>query len=576
VKDKMQSINFSGNTSLLWPNEKSSSIYHNKVSLSEDAYIDIGVDSIVDEYGTSEIYKNYVKSIFTCMCQDIDIINYRLDILDDILKYPDIEDSLRSIFAIASEVERYSRSESISTPDVQKLVKSFRETDLYGNCLQRAREIMLKVGGKFKSEGLCKLRDEILKLSENFQYKNTNTETEEESDYIKPSSITLGINLDSDLRPMEATIISVNNEKYTRAPFLNKLIKTNNNSFESTYDFHPNEGGGLSKRIVNEVAEASESLVKIDSTALQLSLLSDLDRIIKNTISPLRLIIHRYTHTYSKFFINLKYELLFFLGSVKIIKNLQSMGLPMTRPKAEEKEKRVCNIKGFFNINLVGKLNNKLSHEIVQNDLCFSEVGNIFVLTGPNSGGKTTYITALGLIQVLFQAGIYVPAVSATLSPVDSIYTHFSSEEKRNTDYGRLGEEAKRLSDIFNKATKYSFIILNESLASTSPTECLYMSLDILYGLKLLDSHAIFATHQHELALEADEINQTRRGKGIIKSLVAGSQKQFLNSGEDCFKRTYKVIEAPPKGISYAKDIAKSFGISFERIEKTLDERLML
>lgn len=573
----MISEDFSGKVSLLWPKGGSEEAPQPKDLLSENSYTDIGLDEIINEFGfgSTGACKNYIKSIFTSMCEDVDVINYRLDIIDDMVNCSEVEECIGSIFAIASEVERYSKSESVTTPDVQKLVKSFRETDLYGSCLNRARKAMLKIADKLKSEGLCKLRDKILKLSEEFAYVDTNNETEEKKEYIKSASITLGINLDMDLRPMEATLVSINDYKYTRAPFLNRLIKKPS-EFESIHNFHPSEEGGLKEKIIEEFEEASGSVVKVDSTALQLSLISDLDRIMKNTMSSLRFIIRRYTNTYSKFFIDLKYELLFYVGSVKIINKLRTMGMPMTRPKAQAKEIRAYNIEGFYNINLALKQEENRPMVIVQNDLSFAEEGNIFILTGPNSGGKTTYINAISLIQVLFQAGMYVPSQKACISPVDNIYTHFSSEEKRDTDYGRLGEEAKRLCEIFKRATKYSLIILNESLASTSPGECLYMSKDIVCGLKLLNAKAIFATHQHELALAIDELNNKSIGIGEIKSLVAGAQKRQGNLGEECFIRTYKVLEGPPQGISYAKDIAESFGISYEQIKKTINERLMI
>ena len=432
----------------------------------------------------------------------------------------------------------------------------------------------MQVGDKFKAEGLCKLREEILNLSEKFTSVYDNNVEDAENEYIKPLSITLGINLDKDLCPMEATVVSLNEKKYTRAPFLNRLISGNRDEFESIYEFHPNEENKLSSKIISDIEEASGSLVKVDSTALQLNLISDLDRIIKNTISPLRLIIHRYTHTYSRFFINLKYELLFFRGVVDIIKKVQAFGMPMCRAKVEAKEKKVCSIEGFYNVNLALQVTGK-TNKIVENTLDFNKDENIYILTGPNSGGKTTYINAISLIQVLFQAGIYVPAQNACISPVDNVYTHFSSEEKRDTDYGRLGEEAKRLNEIFKQATNYSLIILNESLASTSPGECLYMSKDILYGLKLLDAHAIFATHQHELAANMEELNEKHFGNGKISSLVAGSEKQKNSTGEESFKRTYKVIKAHPEGISYAKDIAESFGISYEQIARIISERYL-
>jgi Mismatch repair ATPase (MutS family) len=250
--------------------------------------------------------------------------------------------------------------------------------------------------------------------------------------------------------------------------------------------------------------------------------------------------------------------------------------MPMCRPQIDEIEDKTFDIKGLYNINLALNMKENKASWIVKNDIDFDKEGNIFILTGPNSGGKTTYINALSQIQILAQVGMFVPATSARLSPVDNVYTHFSSEEKKDTDYGRLGEEAKRLNDIFKHATENSFIVLNESMASTSPAECLEMSKDIIYGLKLLNARAIFATHQHELAENLEEINEIYPGKGKLKSIVAGSEKQkriTSDSTSDFFKRTYIVKKSPPLNTSYAKDIAESFGISYDQIKNLLVKR---
>ena len=128
-----------------------------------------------------------------------------------------------------------------------------------------------------------------------------------------------------------------------------------------------------------------------------------------------------------------------------------------------------------------------------------SDEGRIFILTGPNSGGKTTYIQAVGALQIMFQAGVFIPCGKAWLSPVDNLYTHFPAEEKTGMDAGRLGEESKRFNGIFKIATRYSLVILNESFTSTSFTESFYLPRDIVCALRYLGARALFATHLHEL-----------------------------------------------------------------------------
>lgn len=563
------------NVSLLWPDNESKKQTENKIKLSETSFTDINLDRIVSEFAIDPKYTSYVKNVLSSMCEDTEVINYRLDIIDDIVNSSELQKNLEGIYSIVSEVERYAHPESLDTPEILKLVKSFRETDIFGNSLSRIKCLIEKSDNNFKAEGLRKLKDVILTLSEQFEYNYDNKASNIEDDYFKPTSITLGINLDNQLRPVEATIVSLNDQKYLRAPFLNHLVSKNKDEFESTFDFHSTTEGLIKNKLINEIEELGESKIKIDSTALQLSLISDLDRIIKSAIIPLKFILRRYINTYSEFFIKLKYELLFILGTINIIKKITTLGMPMCRPKPENKSKRIFDIKGLYNLSLALDWDGSKPNSIVKNDLEFTSEENIFILTGPNSGGKTTYINAISLIQVLFQAGMYVPCAAASISPVDSIYTHFSAEEKKDTDYGRLGEEAKRLNEIFKRATEYSLLILNESLASTSPSECLYMSKDIIYGLKLLSAHAIFATHQHELAENLELVNKTYPGAGKISSLLAGAQK--LNDSEkiNCFKRTYKVEKSAPLGTSYAKDIAESFGISFEQIKDILNKRFV-
>jgi DNA mismatch repair ATPase MutS len=173
------------------------------------------------------------------------------------------------------------------------------------------------------------------------------------------------------------------------------------------------------------------------------------------------------------------------------------------------------------------------------------------------------------------QIGLYVPAAKAKLSPVDMIYTHFPSEEKPDSNLGRLGEESKRLEEIFKKATRYSLVLLNESLSSTSAGESLYIAKDIVCALKLLGVRAVFATHLHDLALDLDFFNKNKLGDSRVISLVSGvyNVEDTIKNNNEIAIRTYKIIPGPPLGNSYARDIASRFGISLDNLVKTLKER---
>lgn len=282
----------------------------------------------------------------------------------------------------------------------------------------------------------------------------------------------------------------------------------------------------------------------------------------------------------TQFLAALEPEIVFYLGAVRLINDITARGLPMCRAEVCEMEARSCIIHDCYNMHLalrimLRNLDAHLAGEIVGNDVEFGDNGRIQIITGPNQGDKTTYVQAVALTQVLFQTGLYVPGGSACISPVDGIYTHFPVEEKPNTEAGRFGEEAQRLSEIFAQATRYSLILLNESLASTASGESLYLARDIVRCFRLLGVHAAYTTYMHELAASADELNNAIAGDSKVVSLVATAQTTSSGQG-GAVKRTYKVIASPPMGRSYAQELAAQYGISFEKIVETLNARQVI
>ena len=93
----------------------------------------------------------------------------------------------------------------------------------------------------------------------------------------------------------------------------------------------------------------------------------------------------------------------------------------MCKPETAAPDERICRLEGMADLILSIGLTRQypgmdLSHSIVANDVEFGPDGRIFLLTGPNQGGKTTYTRAIGVTQLLFQAGIFVPGRSGAIS----------------------------------------------------------------------------------------------------------------------------------------------------------------
>jgi DNA mismatch repair ATPase MutS len=202
--------------------------------------------------------------------------------------------------------------------------------------------------------------------------------------------------------------------------------------------------------------------------------------------------------------------------------------------------------------------------------------GRILILTGPNHGGKTTFLQGVGLLHILAQAGCYVPGIQANVSPLDQLFTHFPVEEKPESDAGRFGEEAMRLGQIFEQVTRHSLVLLNESLSSTSFGESLYLAKDIVRILRRIGARALYSTHLHELADKVDELNESVPGDSTIISVVSSPIETAGQANGNELNRSYKLEIRPPLGQSYAREIAARYGISYEQLENVLSERGVL
>ena len=194
--------------------------------------------------------------------------------------------------------------------------------------------------------------------------------------------------------------------------------------------------------------------------------------------------------------------------------------------------------------------------DIVLNDLDFDNEHTVYILTGANRGGKTTITQAVGLMFVLAQGGISVPASSFSYKPVDCIYTHFPADEDKTMDLGRLGEECVRFKEIYSACTKDSLLLLNETFSTTSFEEGYYIARDSVKAILRKQIRTIYNTHMHKLAADAEEMS-AEDSPVKASSLIVRSEDGV---------RSFKVEVARPEGLSYAKDIAEKYGVTYEML----------
>lgn len=121
--------------------------------------------------------------------------------------------------------------------------------------------------------------------------------------------------------------------------------------------------------------------------------------------------------------------------------------------------------------------------------------GAITLVTGPNSGGKTRLLQALGLTQMLAQVGFFVPAAKAKIRRVPGIFCSLVQEEAFDQAEGRLGSELLRIRQLFERAKPGSLVILDELCSGTNPSEGEKIFMLVIELLRELGPETFVTTH---------------------------------------------------------------------------------
>ena len=532
--------------SLLYPN----GVKTNSKQLSPEAVNDLSVDYICEKLSGEVFEQNIIKNIMINMECDPEVIRYRRDVFDDIYHYPQLREGIKGLLeelAYLKDLEK-SAKDSAASP-VWRLINRLQELDIYINCIEGIHKALSS--HDIHSEGLKKLNEFVGSIfnESGFEYLKEDIKgLVNEVSQVK--SLTLGINLDNRLMPVEVGVVSINDEKFSKPRFLNKFLEFSSKN----YIHHGTDFDGMTK--IHTVGKVSG----------EDPLMSNLTRIVTgmlgSTVKQLNNKLSRYTNVSGYGLIKMIPEFVFYIRWADYFEQVRNAGIPLCKPEILDINERSMHATGLYNFKLaIQKVGGK-KIDIIGNDFEFTKEHGIYIMTGPNRGGKTTFTQAVGLVYLMAQCGLYVPCESASLSPVDSIYTHFPADENKTVDLGRLGEESKRMSEIFAEATDKSLLLFNESLATTSFAEGLYIAKDVVRALRYLGARTVFNTHMHELAMTVDEFNRNIKGDMDVASLITG-----IHEG----KRSYKIFIAPPEGVSYAQDIARKYGVTFDQLMTRID-----
>lgn len=467
----------------------------------------------------------WMEKYFT---SDSEEITARSAVMTDLFASCDSETFSNAIIAVAmirEEADKLGRS----LDRLHQVLYSWRRLRAYLSCLDIFSSIFLEK--EYLSPRIIALKDLFVSLQKDpIVASCRNALTEMDSLLQLPAHLYLGINVKEDGTPLEFGILG---EALEEEP-INALIcpKDHNattNSMcpeffynSSLYGSHFDEyfSHALEKKWRSSLAKAKKLLDEI-------------------------------TLPHIEDILSLEVPLQFYLVGMRCAEAYTSRGYSLCRPEIHAGG-------GFFAKNL--KYPELVLHQsnIQGNDISLRSLDAI-IITGANHSGKTSYLKTLGQTYLLSQLGFFVPADSVTLTPVTGMHTLFSAGEDDSMDASRMGVEIKKLTAILNNAVSTDLVLLNEPMTSTNPVEAVSICADISKHLLKKGITHLLVTHLYDIYF----LLHAQLGEDLkyLRSLITESYYDDTTQG---MVHHYRLREAEPEGNSYARETARSFGITLE------------
>jgi DNA mismatch repair protein MutS len=243
-------------------------------------------------------------------------------------------------------------------------------------------------------------------------------------------------------------------------------------------------------------------------------------------------------------------EVQFYLAYLEFIERLRGAGLKFCYPHITRDSKEVY-ANETFDLALADKLVREGSRVVV-NDFYLKDKERILVVSGPNSGGKTTFARMFGQLHYLARLGYPVPGGEARLFLYDHLFTHFEREEHIENLRGKLQDELIRFHEILRMATENSILIINEGFASTSLDDAVFLSKEVIKQVSAKGMLCVYVTF-------LDELSSLNEATVSMVSMVDPNNPTI---------RTYKIVRRQADGLAYAIAIAAKYGLTYESIRR--------
>ena len=185
----------------------------------------------------------------------------------------------------------------------------------------------------------------------------------------------------------------------------------------------------------------------------------------------------------------------------------------------------------------------------IPNDCKLNDQQRMLIITGPNMGGKSTYMRQTALIVLMAHIGCYVPAEKAVLGPIDRIFTRIGASDDLASGRSTFMVEMTEAANILNNATEKSLVLMDEIGRGTSTFDGLSLAWACAENLAIESRpFTLFATHYFELTSMVDEVKSVKNVH--LDAVEHGDSIVFMHS-----------VKAGPANQSYGLQVARLAGV---------------
>ena len=451
--------------------------------------------------GDDFLFAVALRAILQGQGNDLDTIRHRQAILGDALDHPAM---IRELYAVAVDAIEGRKKHwwGLGSQYPSHVVHSSLDLlRMYMANLRTLRDIARRNAEAVRSQGL---RDLFATL-----------ERELDDEYLATVDRQLselkfrgGVLMSAELGPRdEGKGYQLREDPDKRPPWLKRLLRRGPPAY--TFYLHPrDETGG---RILTSLC----------------------DRGLNNVANALG----QSTEHVLSFFEILRVELAFYVGCLNLRDRLAALGAPICVPEAHALATRRHRFSDLYDVCLALAM----QRTVVANT--HSADGKcLVIITGANQGGKSTFLRAVGVAQLMMQAGMFVAAQSFAAEICAGLFTHYKREEDATMRSGKLDEELARMSAIVDAIGPHFLMLFNESFAATNEREGSEIARQVTRALLEKRVKVFFVTHLYDFA--HGFFVQHR-----ADALFLRAERQSDGT------RTFKLIEGEPLETSYGEDL---------------------